>query len=178
MPPDHGSSRARLRLVGHEGAHTPEQVSMVTGETTTDLRALRAEVGRENIAAAALSREQAEQFFARCADLAIEGGRAAVLRPRVRRRLIAAGLGLGVPAFKAHLIVAAAQHGAREGLTPDPGALRASLPAASRAAAPRVSRGARVVWLVREGIKLLLITLALAAVIAAVLAAWVISAER
>jgi hypothetical protein len=139
---------------------------------------VRADIGRENISASILTPAEAQYLFARCADLAIEGGRAAVLRPRARRRLIAAGLSMGLPPFKVNILVATAQEAARTGVLPE--AVVLPLPPA-REPTPRASRQhlrASIVSFLFQAIKLTLITLALAAAIAGFLAAWVISARR
>lgn len=50
---------------------------------------------------------------ARMAADAIEGGRAAIIRPEVRRRLVAAAVGMGLRPFDANLVIAIVQDDAR-----------------------------------------------------------------
>lgn len=83
------------------GAHAPR-------------RADRA-VARANRAAAALGADDARAIFSARVAGALEGGRAAVLRPEHRRRLVGAAAGMGLRPFDANLIIAIVQDAARRG---------------------------------------------------------------
>lgn len=71
------------------------------------------EVERENQHAATLSPDDARWILARRTAEAIEGGRAAILRPEVRVRLLAIGQRLGLRPFDANLVIAIVQDEAR-----------------------------------------------------------------
>ncbi len=102
----HTTNPGTLRLVG-------------TGDTTPPPRAERRRraVATENHAAAALDSDDARIAFAlRVAD-ALEGGRAAILTPESRRRLLRASARLGLKPFDAGLVIAIVQDAARRGET-------------------------------------------------------------
>jgi len=73
----------------------------------------RRDAARENRLASELSPEDARVILAaRVAD-AIEGGKAAMLRPDRRRDLVAAGVRMGLRPFDANLVIAIVQDAAR-----------------------------------------------------------------
>ncbi len=74
-------------------------------------------VERENRSAGSIARDDARWILARRAAESIEGGRAAILRPEVRRRLLSTGQRLGLRPFDANLILAIVQDDARCGGT-------------------------------------------------------------
>lgn len=78
------------------------------------------EVSAENRAAAAadISTFDARWVLAVRAADSIEGGRAAVLRPEARQRLVSTARGMGLRPFDANLVLAIVQDAAREGRTP------------------------------------------------------------
>lgn len=84
-------------------------------------RAIRA----ENRAASGLTPDDARLITARLAADAIEGGRAAIIRPEVRRRLVAAATGMGLRPFDANLVIAIVQDDARS--SPDTARRRAGV---------------------------------------------------
>jgi len=88
-----------LRLVGADDAPVPAHEG-------------RREVAREN-RAAAIAADDVRAAFAVEVARAIEGGRAAILRPEVRRALVDAAEGRGLRAFDAHLIIAVVQDAVR-----------------------------------------------------------------
>ncbi|MDX2132705.1 MAG: hypothetical protein SFY69_11710 [Planctomycetota bacterium] len=71
------------------------------------------DVARENHLAARLDDADVRAAFAIDVARAIEGGRAAVLRPENRRRLVAAAVKQGLREFDAHLVIAIVQDAAR-----------------------------------------------------------------
>lgn len=78
----------------------------------------RARIGRENALASALTDLRADdgrRIFAMRVAEALEGGRAAVLPPERRTRLVRIASMLGVRTFDAHLVIAIVQDGARRG---------------------------------------------------------------
>lgn len=79
------------------------------------LRVPTRRVEQENRSAATLSANDARWILARRAAEAIEGGRAAILRPEVRASLVATGERLGLRTFDANLILAIVQDDARAG---------------------------------------------------------------
>ncbi len=89
------------------------------GAPAPSARRARAEdsraVGEENRSAAGLSPTDARWVLAvRTAQL-IQGGRAAILTPECRTRLLALGARLGLRAFDTNLVIAIVQDGARRG---------------------------------------------------------------
>lgn len=73
------------------------------------------EVGAENRAASALETFDARWIMAvRVAD-ALEGGKAAVLRPETRSRLVTSATRMGLRPFDANLVIAIVQDAARQG---------------------------------------------------------------
>ncbi len=75
------------------------------------------EVSAENQAASALSTFDARWVLAVRASDAIEGGRAAVIRPEARQRLVSTARTMGLRPFDANLVLAIVQDAAREGRT-------------------------------------------------------------
>lgn len=88
-----------LRLVRETDRPEPERVA-------------RREVARENHQAA-LGADDARAAFAVEVARSIEGGRAALLRPEVRRSLVEAARGKGLRPFDANLIIAVVQDAVR-----------------------------------------------------------------
>lgn len=86
-----------------------------SGATNAALWVPARRVELENRSAASLTPEDARWILARRAAEAIEGGRAAILRPEVRARLLATGERLGLRPFDANLILAIVQDEARSG---------------------------------------------------------------
>lgn len=79
--------------------------------------AARREVAAENRLAAMQGFDPRDPLWvlAEQAAASIEGGRAAVLPPERRARLLAAGARLGLRPFDSHLVIAIVQDGARSG---------------------------------------------------------------
>lgn len=120
----------------------------------------RSRVASANVESASLSASDVRAAFAIEVAGSLEGGRAALLRPEVRRRLIASGVDMGLREFDSNLVIAIVQDAARAGERVDDGRL-AMVGTARRP--ERVWRAAAILgW-----------TLALALVIATVLASWV-----
>lgn len=67
------------------------------------------------------------RIFAWRAAQSLEGGRAAILRPDSRRRLVSEARRFGLRAFEANLIIAVVQDSARRGESPDNAATRRTL---------------------------------------------------
>lgn|GEM_PF-1741423 len=70
---------------------------------------------RENRSAAALELEDARLVFALRVSERLEGGRAAILRPENRRRLMELSSRMGLEPFDASLVIAIVQDAARRG---------------------------------------------------------------
>lgn len=77
-----------------------------------------AAVRKENIAAAGLSATDARWVLAVRVAESLEGGRAAVLTPEKRRRLVALATRMGLRPFDANLVIAIVQDSARSGERP------------------------------------------------------------
>ena len=75
----------------------------------------RDHVERENRSAAGLSAVDARALLGEATAAALDGGRAAILSPERRRRLVAIGERLGVRAFDANLVIAVVQDRVRRG---------------------------------------------------------------
>lgn len=141
-----------LRLVGREE---------LTPHPLEDRRA--AAVARENALAATAADDTRAAFARRVADT-LEGGRAAILRPEMRRDLVAAAVGEGLRPFDAHLVIAVVQDAARRGEDLE------GAPVASRVGLVRPAEpGASVAWMA-------LAAVSLAVVIVGLLVAWVTNA--
>lgn len=75
-------------------------------------------VRRENVAAAGLSATDARWVLAVRVAESLDGGRAAVLTPEKRRRLVALATRMGLRPFDANLVIAIVQDSARSGERP------------------------------------------------------------
>jgi len=75
----------------------------------------RREAARENLLASTLQPEDVRAVFAAHVSRALDGGRAAILRPERRRELVAVGVKLGLREFDTNLLIAIVQDAAREG---------------------------------------------------------------
>ncbi|MCC7387510.1 MAG: hypothetical protein IT431_01950, partial [Phycisphaerales bacterium] len=107
---DRGGERVGTERVGTE--------RMGTEGVRADRSAHRAwEVSAENQAASALSTFDARWVLAVRASEAVEGGRAAVIRPEARQRLVSTARTMGLRPFDANLVLAIVQDAAREGRT-------------------------------------------------------------
>lgn len=114
----------RLRLVANE-ASTPREASRAgdASERPARVRADRGahrawEVSAENRTAASIAPSDARWILAVRASDAIEGGRAAVIRPEARERLVHTAGAMGLRPFDANLVLAIVQDAARQGRTP------------------------------------------------------------
>jgi hypothetical protein len=106
----------------------------------------RARVEHENRAAATLAATDARWVLAvRTASL-LEGGRAAVLAPERRRRLLALASQLGLRPFDANLVIAIVQDGARSGEGPLGHDVAGRLTLVRGTGARRPSVGPAVAW--------------------------------
>jgi hypothetical protein len=101
--PAQSLSVPRFRLVGRDGPDRPSPVRE---------REVRRNVAQENHAASALSPFDARLIFAQHVGVALEGGRAAILRPERRQALIAQAKRLGLRPFDANLVIAIVQDAA------------------------------------------------------------------
>jgi len=123
----HGANPRTLRLVG---------IDEHTQAPRTARR--RAAVASENRQAAALDLEDARIAFALRVAERLDGGRAAILTPETRRRLLHASSKMGLEPFDASLVIAIVQDAARRGETTDEpmtaGRLKLVKPAKRRAA--------------------------------------------
>ena len=124
----------------------------------------RLRVAQENREASALSAVDPRWVFAVQVAGSIEGGRAAILPPARRQRLISIAAGLGLRVFDANLIIAVVQDGIRSGEGGLSREVEARL-AFIRGAAPSAPAGRTAA--------LILLTAAIALGIFCVLARWV-----
>ncbi len=87
------------------------------GTEASAARRARAAVGAENHQAAMQAPDPRDPLWilAERTAASLEGGRAAVLSPEKRARLIGLGTDLGLRAFDSHLVIAIVQDGARTG---------------------------------------------------------------
>lgn len=127
---------------------TASSLRLVGGESAAE-RARRheiaaIEVAEANRAAAELSAGDARAIFALRVGELLDGGRAAILTPENRRRLVDLGQRLGLRAFDANLVIAIVQDGARRGESAD-GAIRES-PARLIPFRRREARWTQIVW--------------------------------
>lgn len=135
---------ARLRLVSRDGDEVIDH---------------RREVARENHASRVVGPQDARWLLAERVQRSMEGGRAAVLRPEARRRLVAGAVREGLRPFDANLVIAIVQDAAQRGeaIEATPSARLSLVPPPERAAiAPLVLLGAAVML----GVGLLLSALA------------------
>lgn len=122
----HESSRGSgaLRLVGavaeRQRGALPEDDTRQRVARHRDQRAEHRawEVAAENQAAAAMPATDARWVMAVRVSEALEGGRAAVLRPRARSNLLTTARVLGLRPFDANLVIAIVQDAARRGESP------------------------------------------------------------
>lgn len=105
-------------------AGAPRSLRLITpeGSVTLDHAEAARDIARENEqairAARTLAPEDARRILLRRAAREIEGGRAAIIRPEVRRRLLQTAERLGVRPFDANLVIAVVQDRARRGEDP------------------------------------------------------------
>ncbi len=104
-----GHSRS-LRLITPEGSVTLDHAEAARDIARENEQAIRA--------ARTLAPEDARRILLRRASREIEGGRAAIIRPEVRRRLLQTAERLGVRPFDANLVIAVVQDRARRGEDP------------------------------------------------------------
>ncbi|MBL0869451.1 MAG: hypothetical protein IBJ18_02625 [Phycisphaerales bacterium] len=92
-------------------------------------RQQKREVARENLLASALPTTDVRWILATKAAQAIEGGRAALLRPEARKRLLSEARSMGLRPFDANLVLAIVQDQARIGgsMRPDQLAQRVAI---------------------------------------------------
>ncbi len=138
-------------------------------------RQLKREVARENLLASALPSTDVRWILATKAAEAIEGGRAALLRPEARKRLLSQARSMGLRPFDANLVLAIVQDQARIGgsMRPDQLAPRlAIVPAGEGLPAPSINPGATStgsrLWL----LAVILISLAAAWAMVTLAASW------
>ncbi|HYE60579.1 MAG TPA: hypothetical protein VD997_01165 [Phycisphaerales bacterium] len=91
------------------------------------------EVARENHASRVMGPQDARWELALEVEESIEGGRAAIIRPEVRRRLVTRATERGLRPFDANLVIAVVQEGARRGERASVGRLAVVGPARERA---------------------------------------------
>lgn len=116
--------RRELRLVHDaEAAPRPESSASDARARSDQFRAARRvhrewEVGAENRAAAGLPSLDARRVMAVRVSDALEGGRAAILRPEARARLVSSASRMGLRPFDANMVIAIVQDAARRGEDP------------------------------------------------------------
>ncbi|MEQ8846006.1 MAG: hypothetical protein RIB58_14255 [Phycisphaerales bacterium] len=109
--PQRNAARAVATLVSASPA--PEGPSEAAKRAALEL-----EVARSNRQAASIDATDARWVFACRVAASIEGGRAAILRPEARDRLLNQASALGLRAFDANLVIAIVQDSARCGQEP------------------------------------------------------------
>lgn len=102
--------RSVLQLAEESAAPVSPEV-----EAAAEVVAVRRAVAMENHLARDLAQTSPYEQLAKEAIDSIQGGRAAVLPPEVRRRLVAGAVRTGMRPFEAHLVLAAVQDAARHG---------------------------------------------------------------
>ncbi len=80
----------------------------------SQIAAARRAIAQENHAAA-LGVDDTRWLFARYVQESIEGGRAAIMRPQIRQRLVTQASKMGLRPFDANLVIAIVQDAARHG---------------------------------------------------------------
>ncbi|MEI7658156.1 MAG: hypothetical protein WCK33_08840 [Phycisphaerae bacterium] len=101
--------RSALRLA------EPDEAMPPAAEAAAEVVAVRRAVALENRLAGDLGDTTPYEELAKRTIDSIQGGRAAVLPPEVRRRLVAGAVRSGMRPFEAHLVLAAVQDAARHG---------------------------------------------------------------
>lgn len=96
----------------------PLRLSRHEPSLRADHTAARHAAAAEMRSAAALPEADARAIFAQGVERNLEGGRAAILRPENRRRLLTHAAELGLRTFDASLIIAIAQDAARRSRAP------------------------------------------------------------
>jgi hypothetical protein len=87
---------------------------LADAEPDTTPPAARRHIARENHAAA-LAADDARWLFAQHVKDSVEGGRAALVRPQIRRNLVTRAEQMGLRPFDANLVIAIVQDAARRG---------------------------------------------------------------
>lgn len=105
VPVGQSLSASTLRLIGAEPAE----------ERARRVRQAEQEIAAENRAAADLTGGDARSIFALRVNELLDGGRAAILTPENRRRLVDLAGRMGMRAFDANLVIAIVQDSARRG---------------------------------------------------------------
>lgn len=91
----------------------PSDASELVPPSQLPLR--RRAVTKENVAASKLKGTDARWVFAVLVSKSLQGGRAAILTPENRERLVASAISMGLRAFDANLVIAIVQDCARCG---------------------------------------------------------------
>jgi len=103
------TTKPALRLVGADRAGASRRAA----ELAETLR--RRAVARANQASARMPETDARMIFASSVAQSLDGGRAAILTPDRRERLVESARRMGMRAFDANLIIAIVQDDARRG---------------------------------------------------------------
>lgn len=110
MPARNAGARAAAFVPASAAGEGPSQAALQA--------ARELEVARANRQASAIDALDARWVFACRVASNLEGGRAAILRPQARDRLLGQAARLGLRPFDAHLIIAIVQDSARCGQEP------------------------------------------------------------
>jgi hypothetical protein len=129
--------------------------------------AARRAVATENLLSVNISRAEVADEFARAVAGSLQGGRAALLTPELRRKLVAGAVKEGMRPFECHLVVAAVQDAARRGEIEVGGSLPAD--SAGDADPQQIERDART------AIIMILCVAALTIAVFASLVSWILS---
>jgi hypothetical protein len=109
------SSEMAMRAENHEAVPV---LRLVGCNEPAALPGVRRHVADETRHASQIEAADVRMVFATEVARAIEGGRAAILRPERRRALVGAAVSWGLREFDANLIIAIVQDGARHGEAP------------------------------------------------------------
>lgn len=116
-PAEHGRQADAPRRDANPPRETPVDEVRAARVRESQQNSRAWEVRAETAAAAAIPAHDARWVTAARASQAIEGGRAAVLRPEVRARLVTSAERMGLRPFDANLVLAIVQDAARQGHT-------------------------------------------------------------
>jgi hypothetical protein len=111
-----GEGSMHLRLSGSSAPSRSAVVGAPRGGARADA-AMRAAVEQEMRSASTLGPDDARRIVAARVVEALEGGRAAILRPEARRGVMTVARACGLRPFDANLVIAIVQDGARRGET-------------------------------------------------------------
>ncbi len=156
-----------LRLIDDGGGAPPTLLHPGNISRRAAVESFARNVARANAQSAVISSDDARWIFAQRVRDSLDGGRAAILAPDLRRDLVCRAVRSGLRPFDANLVIAIVQDEVRSG-QPGPAPSRSALPGTLRL----VRQADRPVTR-RTVLAALGITLLLAAGIAGILISWI-----